>query len=457
MSSVSYPKSCVWYVEARSGEDSDAVRSAGSAVCVSLKRDADVQLRKYLLTCSHVVRAKSNDGRPAAGALLPFILCWAPGRGFVPIKDSSDWPSEADCGVWTAKVVDVYDRPNDIVTLDDLEESRDWVLLDVDQPDFQDYPSVASWSESDDAGISIVGFPAGASIWTPGAIVESLSTKGFRREVSARSPALTSLTSPEQTAPGMSGGGLFNQDGGFSGLHRAQSVTARQTGGIRAKHIEQELSGRGYTTISSRPSTCQRDGVPDGGTRPTAEFFQFVQDAGSMYAKIAYGVVLLPIVAYFAGVASPFPNETFMGIAASIAAFLSLMIAFQLWLHGETTKKRRDKLLVHNGVAALVCMVLYTGLFSMFVVIDDRQGSKEVVGFRYQPDIEIVRESQSPPLTDRQLLENFEGEPERIWTKFSLTITRMGMLAGWMLMWFLLTITIGVFLCDSWLRKRKAK
>jgi len=176
-----------------------------------------------------------------------------------------------------------------------------------------------------------------------------------------------------------------------------------------------------------------------------------------MYAKIAYGVVLLPIVAYFAGVASPFPNETFMGIAASIAAFLSLMIAFQLWLHGETTKKRRDKLLVHNGVAALVCMVLYTGLFSMFVVIDDRQGSKEVVGFRYQPDIEIVRESQSPPLTDRQLLENFEGEPERIWTKFSLTITRMGMLAGWMLMWFLLTITIGVFLCDSWLRKRKAK
>ncbi|TWU49468.1 trypsin-like peptidase domain-containing protein [Rubripirellula reticaptiva] len=455
MSSVPYPKSCVWYVEARSGKDSDAVRSVGSAVCVRLKRASDEQPRKYLLTCSHVVRAKSADGRPAAGALLPFILCWAPGRGFVPIKDSSDWPSEADCGVWTAKVVDVFNRATDGVAADDLEESRDWVLLDVEQADFQDYPSVMSWAEPDDAGISIVGFPAGAALWKPSMIVESLSADSFRREVSASSPALTLLTSPEETAPGMSGGGLFNQDGGFSGLHRAQSVAARQTSGIRAKHIEQELGGRGYTAISAQPSAVQRDEDPVVEARPTAEFFQFVQDAGSMYAKVAYGVVLLPIVAYFAGVASPFPNETFMGIAASIAAFFSLMFAFQLWLHGETTKKRRDKLLVRNGVAALICVVLYTGLFSMFVVIDDRQGSKEVVGFRYQPDIEIVRGSQSPPLTDRQLLENFEGEPERIWTKFSLAITRMGMLAGWMLMWFLLTITIGVFLCDSWLRQRK--
>lgn len=455
MSLVPYPKSCVWYIEARADKSLNAVRSAGSAVCIWLKRNEDEQPRKYLLTCSHVVRAKSANGRPAGGGLLPFVLCWAPGRGFVPINDQSHWPDKADSGVWTSKVVDIYNRPIGSVAADGLEESRDWVLLDVDQPDFQDYPSVTSWAEVDDTGISIVGFPAGSSAWTPGSIVESLSADGFRREVSTSSPALTSLTSPEETAPGMSGGGLFNHDGRFSGLHRAQSVASRQTGGIRAKHIEQELGVRGYTAISTRPSTVRRDENLFEETRPTAEFFQFVQDAGSMYAKIAYGVVLLPIVAYFAGVASPYPNETFMGIAASIAAFFSLMFAFQLWLHGETTKNRRDRLLVCSGVTALACIVLYVGLFSMFVVIDDRQGSKEVVGFRYQPDIEIVRESQSPPLTDRQLLENFEGEPERIWTKFSLTLTRMGMLVGWVLMWFLLTLTIGVFLCDSWLRQRK--
>lgn len=190
-------------------------------------------------------------------------------------------------------------------------------------------------------------------------------------------------------------------------------------------------------------------------SRPTAEFLHFVMDARSIYTRIGWGVIAAPLLIYLLGVASPFPNQAVMSAAASLAAFFSLMFAFQLWFHGRASKKRRDTLLLRFGISGLVALVLYIGLFSMYVVVDPAQGSREVVGYSIRPGVEHVRDSQMPSMTDRELLENLGGEPERIWTKPSLTVTRMSLLASWILLWFLLTSTIGVFLCDSWLRRQK--
>lgn len=189
-------------------------------------------------------------------------------------------------------------------------------------------------------------------------------------------------------------------------------------------------------------------------SKPTAEFFHFLRDARNVYVEIGWGLVA-PLLTYLLNVASPYPDQAAVSIAASIAAFVAIMFAFQLWFRGRANKKHRDTLLIRFGISGLVALVFYVGLYSMFVVADPSQDSREVVGYSLRPNIKNVRDGQMPPMNDRELLENFGGEPERIWTKLSLTVTRMSLLSSWILFWFLLTSAIGVFLCDSWLKRQR--
>ena len=93
---VDYPRKVVWYIESRPWSGTDEAPSfapgnphlMGSAVAVELESFADAggpgqlaKIKKYLLTCTHVVRQSARNLDYGWGPLLEEIFCWEWGRG----------------------------------------------------------------------------------------------------------------------------------------------------------------------------------------------------------------------------------------------------------------------------------------------------------------------------------------------------------------------------------------
>src|SRR5262249_53497960 len=172
--SQAYPKNVVWYCEARpwsSGFAPADPASMGSGVVVQLEEldEGNRPLspprpRKYLLTCSHVVRQAASNGQAGWGALLEELLCWQPGQAYARTypnqRKSGDSP-----GAWKATVSKLSPCG---ATLGEVPEQKrlpynDWVLLDLADEEFQAMPAVQNWGTVvGDIALKIVGFPGGA-------------------------------------------------------------------------------------------------------------------------------------------------------------------------------------------------------------------------------------------------------------------------------------------------------
>lgn len=221
----------------------------GSAVVVWLEApERQLKPQKYLLTCCHVVRGGSDHG-----PLQSKIACWPPGKSYVPLAAHPSWPDGPDDGTWTAKVFDVLERPASDFDQDDVSAADDWVLLEVDDADFQEYQAVSNWAGlRNGRKVTVVGYPGGSNDWINGDTVEPYEATGFTVGKESASPGTLSLKGKDRTAGGMSGGGLFEPDGTLVGLHRAQSKESLQFGAVRAEHIQEMLSARGYKLLPGK-------------------------------------------------------------------------------------------------------------------------------------------------------------------------------------------------------------
>lgn len=260
----------VWYIEARACNAdtefaSEDAASMGSAVLVEIEhRGEPKKIRRYLLTCAHVVRRKVAGSSDWGGEVYDEILCWRPGQGYTRTyrdrRKCGDHPdifrarlsALSPCGGRADPLPDeLRDAPND------------WVLLEIDDPAFQKQGRPLRWGEIDDGDkVWIVGYPGGAGLvrqaagtgkWVNGSIVENLATGPFSQ---VRTPAagMLSLSGVDETRPGMSGGGIFNDSGALVGLHRAVDDMAMQRNAIAATHIRDALDTRGnvYPTTPTR-------------------------------------------------------------------------------------------------------------------------------------------------------------------------------------------------------------
>jgi hypothetical protein len=252
-------KSRVWYIEARSCTDGDFASedaaSMGSGVLVEIEhREAPRMVRRYLLTCAHVVRRKDAVSGRWGGPVYNEILCWRPGQGYTrTYRDKRRCGDHPDiyratlsplspCGGLPEGVPDeLRDAPND------------WVLLEIDDPAFQKEGRPLRWSAIDeDAEVHIVGFPGGAGLtrhaegthfWVSGSLVENLASGPFN-QTRTPEPGMLSLSGTDETRPGMSGGGIFDEHGALVGLHRAADDIAMQRNAIAVTHIRDALDTR---------------------------------------------------------------------------------------------------------------------------------------------------------------------------------------------------------------------
>lgn len=232
-----HPGKVVWYVEATSPKGG---RVEGSAVAIRLQRmtpDDNGTMRgdpstarTYLLTCAHVLRERSSDGVDGFGKLIPDKLI----RAWMPETGRTDDQAKH---VRLAKDIRPVD-PREIPVSNRSNPLEDWIVLELldDQSaqaaeglllsDFADAPSA-------DGTFRVVGYPGGAASQQRGIVVPtSTGPFGYR---DAHLGLLRLIG--EQTAPGMSGGGVFEESVEqnstktqflFSGLHRARQYDVLQ-------------------------------------------------------------------------------------------------------------------------------------------------------------------------------------------------------------------------------------
>ncbi len=246
----------VWYIEARAGNDGDYASedaaSMGSAVLVEIEhRKEPRKFRRYLLTCAHVVRRKLDGSGDWGGPVYDEILCWRPGQGYTrTYKDKRHLGDHPD--IYRARLSELSPcggRPDSLP--DELRNGpHDWVLLDIEDPAFQQEGRPLRWSELEEGTeIRIVGYPGGAGLtrhaagtrfWVNGSIVENLVNGPFGQEHTPE-PGMLSLSGVDETRPGMSGGGIFDASSALVGLHRAADDMAMQRNAIAIESVRDSL------------------------------------------------------------------------------------------------------------------------------------------------------------------------------------------------------------------------
>ena len=441
-------KSISWYIEARSSKTASAVVASGSAVAVILTPPGDkVAPRRFLLTCCHCVRAPVGSGDEPRGQLLPHILCWPHGRGYSPIRSDDDWPSSSRDGSWSATIVDIYDRPEDVLTQDQIGPGVDWILLNIDEASFQEYETVHQWSDTGHDDVSIVGFPEGNRHWHVGSEVEAEEVPGFRLEVTPESPAQTRLSGPGETAPGMSGGGMFNADGELVGIHRSRRRVGNSVGGVSAAHIAHELQLHGYGIPSFQPVPKRRS-VQESAI----DFVSFIANIRSIQSNLLKLILAAPFLDLILKVGPSFTDRTATSFIIVLLQAVAYLLVFILCT--QFLRLRRSIVPVVVCAALFVVTLLGYGHFRNEYVVTIEQkndegieqfSTQEVIGARdvFQPGFESL--ANKPP---REWLRDFPN-PESVQPIESIRASKTKLWWSWLGVWLFGSLTLAFSLLKS--------
>lgn len=256
---ATFPESAVWYIEARDrvgpfGYASEDPQSGGSGVLVCLEHLDDdgnalspPKLRKYVLTCAHVV-LKGGWGEP-----YHEILCWPSNNRYLRLPPGERAIGEPLQGAYQATISRHSPCGGRAVTNEDERiDANDWVLLEITGfPEIRTAACVRSWKEiRRDIALNVIGFPngmgsasdLGTAPYVPSlGAVETNSAGPFTLGREA-APGTLALDGNAQTTYGMSGGGLFDAAGNFYGVHRAGYNNARKRISIAISYIRDFLS-----------------------------------------------------------------------------------------------------------------------------------------------------------------------------------------------------------------------
>jgi hypothetical protein len=449
-----YPANTVWYIEAFKDRIPNSARTMGSAVAVELIAPGTDKPRKYLLTCAHCVR-EINNGRPK-GHLLKHVLCWPNGCGYIRFTDQKQW-GEAGLrnaeGGFAAEVVDVYNRNASGLLEIDLIDSHDWILLDVKSPKFQDHPCVTSWDSSAKDKISIIGFPDGANNWGDGSIVSSLWQRDYRLKTSSKSPALIDITGGEETARGMSGGGVFGPDGSFIALHRLQTPNSRTFSGIKASFIRSELESHQYEIICNRkrPQSTHRGNENlesnEKNNRISKDaFYEILYSLFSGQYAAATVIALLflasPITTYLLDIHPPDTSKNLKNLNLITVLLQALSIA----LLKQTISITRNSISRYFAptliTLSVVAVAIYGHCYNTSVrqirSNDQHNISYWTVGDQRKPPY------NNTPLSDEELLGSQEGDDRatKIWTEESVLRAKKHLTYTWICMWVFSTLAM---------------
>lgn len=243
---LAYPANTIWYLEAASTDGVE--KSQGSAVAIRLQATDDPSTaRTYLLTCAHVVRGTSADGKPGFGPALPRIRAWPPDVGF---NDRGAKATQLKSGIQGPLVTDV-------AVADRMNAADDWVVLEIlDGQSSTAAPTVREWATAEPTeAVRICGYPGGDDSFPQGKVLPIMTpdTFPFRDEFHG---ALR-LTG-DGTRPGISGGGVFTENSWqFVGIHRSREDRTLNLHAVSARTIRARLLELGYEVVDPPPDRAR--------------------------------------------------------------------------------------------------------------------------------------------------------------------------------------------------------
>ena len=251
----------VWYIEA---EFETAPTQCGSAVLVELIdfREPNSRPQKFLLSCKHVTTRVeySKTTREYEYGEPKRIRCWPPGREYHPNSDD---------GFLVVHELDLGQRLN----LTSFTSADDWVLLDFESADkLNEIETVtAQWNLDENkiptSELTIVGYPDGPK--TRDGIAKIINTAIQDRTRSTELDKFSFSVDTLETKNGMSGGGCFDSDGVFVGLHREGNDRGIERFEIRVDWIASELEPK---FVPVEPDFASRESGKDDDDSSKLDF-----------------------------------------------------------------------------------------------------------------------------------------------------------------------------------------
>ena len=132
-------------------------------------------------------------------------------------------------------------------------DQNDWVLLELEVGILNNKAAVEFWGVlGPNSTLTMAGFPDGAGnekggsghYWETGDRIEVYVAEAFRQRRTA-ADGLIVLDGPNETRPGMSGAGVFDQEQNLIGIHRSSHDASLKRTLISAEHIRQFLLQKG--------------------------------------------------------------------------------------------------------------------------------------------------------------------------------------------------------------------
>jgi hypothetical protein len=248
-------KKVIWFLEGTAEEGT----VMGSAVAVRLRRYGE-RPKTYLLTCAHVVRGATLDGPPVKGAgpVSKDLRGWRSGAGHTPAQARS------------LRVVarGTPESDDDELLKEHRATAYDWVLLEIENElTAEASPAVPDWAGAEPIGpISIWGFPGGRRFREdkvePIRTYDSLMPDAIDGCV-VHDGAMEVVG--DTSRPGMSGGGLFDSEGRFAGLHQSKRDKELRLVAVAADHIRLRLQEQGFYVVPDVSRAAELAGILGSG------------------------------------------------------------------------------------------------------------------------------------------------------------------------------------------------
>jgi hypothetical protein len=208
------------------------------------------------------------------------------------------------------------------------------------------------------------------------------------------------------------------------------------------QHVSQKGAGNIAVVIKGTNNTIT---VKSGQARFTA----FAKDFRSLWGVALGGPVILPVLATFANIAPPWPNQP--SVVAAVFVVLTLLITYYRFTGVERHGVRPRTFILAAG-SAVITVIAYLALLNTFVFTVPTTGEKIVLGCGFTHNAQLVAErfgfafgGNCPGDDYVNLLASAQYNSYEIWGKWSLTAVTISLFALWVLIFASITACVGTF------------
>lgn len=130
----------------------------------------------------------------------------------------------------------------------------------------------------------------------------------------------------------------------------------------------------------------------------------------------------------------PGPSQTF--VLTTFVISEAFVVAISIILLRASSLRTRGAVMLVWAILFAVCVIVYQYVWSGWVAMVRSDPDNPVVtGYALRTDVETLVQHDRTLRTKRELLENFNRDPEEIWTDHSRAVIETSLFVTWLLYW----------------------